>query len=143
MQLSAIVSVHAPVAVHHVHDIKDCCPEAIVCFRDTIIAGKDRMLIALDYHQIEMRTIAHLSKDKALAADLCVGPTAAGGPKPDIFKNMASSIYGIPVAEITYTQRQRAKGICYGMCYGMGYATLAFGQGMSEKDAKVRCISTV
>ena len=89
------------------------------------------MLIAADYSQIELRILAHLSKDKKLTQLLKKG---AG----DVFKSIAASWLSKPISQITIEERQRSKQICYGILYGMGPKALAEqldGQDILEEQA--------
>ncbi|HMZ52583.1 MAG TPA: DNA polymerase, partial [Candidatus Sumerlaeota bacterium] len=68
-------------------------------------------LMAADYSQIELRILASLSNDAAL-----VEAFRSGG---DIHALTASKVMGIPVADLTPSQRNQAKAINFGIIYGM------------------------
>ena len=71
--------------------------------------------MAADYSQLELRLIAHLSKDRKLI-DILNGGN-------DVFKMIASQWQGIPIDLVTAEQRQHAKGVCE------TYAKHSLGQG--------------
>lgn len=99
--------------------------------RRAFVASKGCLLIAADYSQIELRILAHLSKDKKLTQLLKKG---AG----DVFKSIAASWLSKPISQITIEERQRSKQICYGILYGMGPKALAEqldGQDILEEQA--------
>ena len=80
-------------------------------FRNAFIAPKARKLVIADYSQIELRVIAHLSKDPGL-----IGAFAQG---IDIHRQTASYTFGVPLEEVTPSQRNKAKMVAYGLAYGM------------------------
>jgi len=84
-----------------------------------IAGGDDRVLVAADYSQIELRIIAHLSNDK--------GMTEAFRNGLDIHSATASGIYGVPLDEVTSEQRRYSKTVNFGIVYGIS----AFG--LSER----------
>jgi DNA polymerase theta len=101
-----------------------------VALREILVAREGCLLVAFDYHQIELRTIAVLSKDPELIDEL----NATG---IDIFETMARALFKIdPAMCVTKDQRQKAKGACYGTMYGMGHQKLAADHKISENEAK-------
>ncbi len=68
-------------------------------------------LMSVDYSQIEMRIMAHLSGDEGL-----IGAFASG---EDLHRTMASMVFGVPVDEVTGEQRSRIKATSYGLAYGL------------------------
>lgn len=74
-------------------------------------------LVAADYSQIELRILAHMSGDAALAEAFRAGA--------DIHALTASRVLGIPVPELTPAQRNQAKAINFGIIYGMGAFSLS------------------
>ncbi len=68
-------------------------------------------LLSADYSQIDLRVLAHLSKDPAL--------TAAFERGEDIHSSTASLIYGVPLAEVTRDMRRLAKVMNFGVAYGL------------------------
>jgi DNA polymerase-1 len=75
------------------------------------------VLMAADYSQIELRLLAHLSKDPAFVAAF-----QAGG---DIHRQTAAIIFDIPVADVTSEMRARAKTINFATIYGQGAHALS------------------
>jgi DNA polymerase-1 len=74
-------------------------------------------LLAADYSQIELRLLAHLSRDPAF-----VSAFKAGG---DIHRQTASVIFGVPLDAVTSEMRARAKTINFATIYGQGAHSLS------------------
>ncbi|MBC8236008.1 DNA polymerase I [bacterium] len=85
--------------------------------RAFIAEGDDKILLAADYSQIELRILAHLSKDERLVE--------AFAKDEDIHSYAASLVFGVPVEEVTSEMRSRAKTMNYGIVYGIGAMRLA------------------
>lgn len=68
-------------------------------------------LMSVDYSQIEMRIMAHLSQDQGLIAAFASGE--------DLHRTMASMVFGVPLEEVTGEQRSRIKATSYGLAYGL------------------------
>ncbi|MGA9397072.1 MAG: DNA polymerase I [Anaerolineaceae bacterium] len=79
--------------------------------RQGFIASPDNVLLSVDYSQIELRIVAHMSKDEAMCA--------AFRANQDIHATTAAAIYNIPLDQITKDQRRHAKAINFGLIYGM------------------------
>ncbi len=80
--------------------------------RKAIIAGgKENYLISCDYSQIDLRVLAHLSKDEHLVAAFKKGM--------DIHKATAALIYGVEEKEVSDEMRDRAKRVNFGIIYGL------------------------
>ena len=79
--------------------------------RQAIIAAPGHVLISADYSQIELRIMAHISKDEGLLR--------AFSQKIDIHKATASEIFGVPLDEVKEEHRRSAKAINFGLIYGM------------------------
>jgi DNA polymerase-1 len=97
--------------------------------RAFVPGDSDSVLIKADYSQIELRVLAHFSKDKALAA--------AFAEDRDIHAFVASQIDGVPLESVTAEQRSRAKTVNFGIIYGQSAFGLARQTGMSQSDAKI------
>ena len=81
--------------------------------RDCFIAGKDfECLLTADYSQIEMRIMAHLSKDPGLIEAFKSGE--------DLHTTSASLVFGVKPNEVDAELRRQIKAISYGLAYGMG-----------------------
>ncbi|BAF70297.1 DNA polymerase I [Nitratiruptor sp. SB155-2] len=89
------------------------------------IAGEGRLLIGIDYSQIELRLLAHFSKDPALLEAFQKGR--------DIHMETAIKLFG---KEHAKEKRNIAKSINFGLIYGMGSRKLAETLGISTKEAK-------
>lgn len=81
--------------------------------RDCFISGKDyECLLTADYSQIEMRIMAHLSKDPGLIQAFKSGE--------DLHTTSASLVFGVKPTEVDAELRRQIKAISYGLAYGMG-----------------------
>ncbi|QBG36362.1 DNA polymerase I [Litorilituus sediminis] len=85
--------------------------------RQAFIAPKDHKIVAIDYSQIELRIMAHLSNDKGLVTAFSEGK--------DIHKATAAEIFAVPLDQVTSEQRRSAKAINFGLIYGMSAFGLA------------------
>lgn len=85
--------------------------------RACFTAPEGKKLISADYSQIELRVLAHLSRDETLLAAFREGA--------DIHARTASLLFDAPPSEITPDQRRNAKTINFGLIYGMGPQKLA------------------
>ncbi len=85
--------------------------------REAFVAPKGDKILALDYSQIELRIMAHLSADENL-----LGAFARG---LDVHRATASEVFGASLDAVSADQRRAAKAINFGLIYGMS----AFGLG--------------
>jgi DNA polymerase-1 len=85
-------------------------------------------LLAADYSQIELRLLAHLSKDPAF-----VEAFQAGG---DIHRQTAALIFDVPLADVTGIMRAQAKTINFATIYGQGPHALSRQLGIEHAEAK-------
>ncbi len=96
--------------------------------RGAFVAGEGNVIIAADYSQIELRIMAHISKDvnllKAFNEDL------------DVHSVTAAEVFGIPIDEVDKEHRRRAKAINFGLIYGMSAFGLAKQIDVSRTEAK-------
>lgn len=79
--------------------------------RRAFIAAPEMVLISVDYSQIELRIVAHISGDEAMINAFLAGQ--------DIHAATAAAIYGVPLEQVTKEQRRHAKAINFGLIYGM------------------------
>lgn len=79
--------------------------------RRAFIADPGHRLISVDYSQVELRIVAHISGDEAMLAAFRAGQ--------DIHAATAAAIYNIPIESVTKEQRRHAKAINFGLIYGM------------------------
>jgi DNA polymerase-1 len=84
-------------------------------------------LLGADYSQIELRILAHYSRDPSLCA--------AFDRDEDIHTLVASQVFGVPLAEVTSAMRRSAKAVNFGVIYGQSPFGLAKGLGISQEEA--------
>ena len=93
-----------------------------------IPASDDRVILSIDYSQIELRVLAHMAQDKgmidAFAHDL------------DIHTKTASEVNGVSLDEVTPTMRREAKAVNFGIVYGISDFGLSNNLGITRKRAK-------
>jgi DNA polymerase-1 len=89
--------------------------------------GKDPVLLAADYSQIELRIMAHLSQDPALIA--------AFQADEDIHAATAAHVFGVPLDEVTPEQRRRAKVFNFGVLYGLSEYGLSTKERIPREEA--------
>ncbi len=89
---------------------------------------KDKILIAADYSQIELRVMAHLSRDKKLID--------AFSRNEDIHRFTASLIFDCSVKDVTEAMRATAKTVNFGIIYGMSSFGLAKDLGIRVDEAQ-------
>ncbi len=97
--------------------------------RKAFVAGPEYKLLSADYSQIELRIIAHISKDKRMIE--------AFHSRVDIHTKTASEIYDVSVGKVTPEMRRAMKAVNFGVIYGMSPHGLAEATGMSREEAKV------
>ena len=96
--------------------------------RQAFIAPAGHVLAALDYSQIELRIMAHLSGDAGLAQAFAEGL--------DVHRATAAEVFGATPETVTADQRRSAKAINFGLIYGMSAYGLARQLGVSRKVAQ-------
>ena len=96
--------------------------------REAFIAKPDFSILSADYSQIELRILAHLSKDSGLIQ--------AFKDNKDIHTITASEIFNTKIEKITSEQRRYAKIINFGLIYGMGAFVLAKNLNITRGDAQ-------
>ncbi|MFP1790517.1 DNA polymerase I [Lonsdalea quercina] len=79
--------------------------------RQAFIAREGYSIVAADYSQIELRIMAHLSRDAGLLRAFSEGL--------DIHRATAAEVFGSPLDKVTSEQRRSAKAINFGLIYGM------------------------
>ena len=95
--------------------------------RRAFIAPPGWQLIAADYSQVELRIVAHASRDPNL-----LGAFERG---EDVHASTAAAVYGVPLAGVTKEMRARAKTVNFGLVYGQGAYGLAQQTGMTPGEA--------
>ena len=96
--------------------------------RHAFIAEKGNRLVAADYSQIELRILAHVTRDPHLIEAFAAGE--------DIHRATASRVLGKPQEEVNDDERAMAKMVNFGIAYGMGDFGLATRAGISRDAAK-------
>nr|XP_020479864.1 DNA polymerase theta-like isoform X1 [Monopterus albus] len=102
-------------------------PAFSVRMRHTFIPFSGGMILAADYSQLELRVLAHLSRDRRLLQVLNGGA--------DVFRCIAAEWKSVDPETVNDNLRQQAKQICYGIIYGMGAKSLGKQMGVEENDA--------
>jgi DNA polymerase-1 len=96
--------------------------------RQAFVAGfPGWSLLTADYSQIELRVLAHYSKDEALVR--------AFAEDHDIHAAVAARIFGVPEPEVTSAQRRVAKTVNFGVIYGISPYGLATRLGIPQAEA--------
>jgi DNA polymerase-1 len=96
--------------------------------RQAFVAPKGYKLLAADYSQIELRIMAHLSKDEGLMN--------AFRNNLDVHTATAAEVFKVELSDVTSDQRRGAKAINFGLIYGMGAQKLGKDIGVDTKTAK-------
>ncbi|MGD8122123.1 DNA polymerase I [Vibrio sp. TRT 2004] len=96
--------------------------------RQAFVAPHGYKIMAVDYSQIELRIMAHLSGDKALLDAFQQGK--------DIHAATAAEIMGITIEQVSSEQRRRAKAVNFGLIYGMSAFGLAKQLGIPRGEAQ-------
>lgn len=85
-------------------------------------------LMSVDYSQIEMRVMAHMSGDQDLIAAIRTGE--------DLHRTMAAMIFGIPAEQVDDQMRSQIKATSYGLAYGLSAYGLANQLRIGQKEAE-------
>lgn len=96
--------------------------------REAFVASDGHAFVALDYSQIELRILAHVSQDPVMLESFQSGE--------DVHRRTASEIFETKMEEVTREQRGQAKAINFGLLYGMGVLRLARELGIKRSEAK-------
>lgn len=96
--------------------------------RQAFIAEKGKKLLSMDYSQIELRILAHISDDPGLQR--------AFRDDLDIHAATAAEIFNVDLKSVTSDQRRSAKAVNFGIAYGQGAFGLAENLGIPNKEAK-------
>ena len=96
--------------------------------RQAFVAPKNHVLLAADYSQIELRIMAHLSRDKGLLE--------AFSQNEDVHRKTAAEVFSTTIDEVSKDQRRAAKAINFGLIYGMSPFGLAKQLGITRSEAK-------
>jgi len=96
--------------------------------RKAFVPEKGHIFLSADYSQIELRLMAHLSKDKSMIADFLSGN--------DIHAATAAKIFGVDISDVTREMRSRAKTANFGIIYGISSFGLSERLTIGRKEAK-------
>jgi DNA polymerase-1 len=96
--------------------------------REAFIAPPGSHIVSADYSQIELRIMAHLSRDANLLQAFQAGD--------DIHRATAAEIFGVPPAEVSGEQRRHVKAINFGLIYGMSAFGLSNQLGIERAAAQ-------
>ncbi|HEX2966218.1 MAG TPA: DNA polymerase I, partial [Syntrophorhabdaceae bacterium] len=99
-----------------------------VKIRHAFIPEDGFTLLSSDYSQIELRVLAHISKDPVLIQTFL--------DDGDIHSAVAQDIFGVPADQVTQEMRRTAKVINFGIVYGMSPFGLSRQLGISQKEAQ-------
>lgn len=95
--------------------------------RKAFVASEGNKLLSVDYSQIELRVLAHISEDKGLIR--------AFQDDLDIHTATAAEVFSVPLADVSKEQRRIAKAVNFGIAYGQGAFGLADTLGISRKES--------
>jgi DNA polymerase-1 len=96
--------------------------------RSAFVSDKGNVILAADYSQIELRIMAHISKDKNLIE--------AFANNIDVHSATAAQVFNTELSEVSKEQRRKAKAINFGLIYGMSAFGLAKQIDVSRTEAK-------
>jgi len=96
--------------------------------RQAFVAPEGFAILSADYSQIELRILAHISKDETLKNSFVQGV--------DIHARTAAEVFDTPLEMVTEDQRRQAKTINFGIIYGMGPHKLSQELGIKRDVAK-------
>ncbi len=96
--------------------------------RKAFVSASGYRLLAADYSQVELRIMAHLSRDTGLLK--------AFENSQDVHRSTAAEVFEIPLEEVSTEQRRRAKAINFGLIYGMSAFGLANQLGIGRQEAQ-------
>ena len=88
----------------------------------------NKEFLSCDYSQIELRVLAHISKDEELIN--------AFRNEQDIHASVAANIYGKDIKDVTKLERRSAKAVIFGIVYGISGFGLGEDLGISRKEAE-------
>ena len=96
--------------------------------RKAFVPDEGCLFLSVDYSQIELRIMAHLSGDKNMIDDFCSGH--------DIHAATAAKVYKKPIEEVTKDERRKAKVANFGIIYGISVFGLAERMNVERREAK-------
>ncbi|MBW6500743.1 MAG: DNA polymerase I [Bacteroidales bacterium] len=96
--------------------------------RKAFVPEEGHLFLSADYSQIELRLMAHLSRDESMIADFLSGS--------DIHAATAAKIFGVDLADVTREMRSKAKTANFGIIYGISAYGLSERLTIGRKEAK-------
>ena len=96
--------------------------------RKAFVPDDGCLFLSVDYSQIELRIMAHLSGDRNMIDDFCSGH--------DIHAATAAKVYKKPIEEVTKDERRKAKVANFGIIYGISVFGLAERMNVDRREAK-------
>ncbi len=89
---------------------------------------EENVIISADYSQIELRLLAHISRDDNLIEAFC--------SDEDVHSATASKVFDVPIEQVTKEMRSKAKAVNFGIVYGQSRYGLASSLGISPFEAQ-------
>jgi DNA polymerase-1 len=96
--------------------------------REAFVSAEGHRLLSADYSQVELRILAHFSRDESLIEAFRSGE--------DIHQRTAAEVAGIAPEQVTAVQRAHAKAINFGIIYGSSAFGIANQLGIAQADAQ-------
>jgi DNA polymerase-1 len=96
--------------------------------REAFVAEEGRVLLSADYSQVELRILAHFSRDESLISAFRQGD--------DIHRRTAADVWGVSPEAVSADQRARAKAVNFGIIYGLSAFGLANQLGIASAEAQ-------
>lgn len=93
-----------------------------------IASDADLVILSADYSQIELRIIAHITQDEGMLSAFRQGE--------DIHASTAAKVFDVPLSEVSFEMRRKAKAVNFGLAYGQSAFGLAQTLGISRTEAK-------
>lgn len=93
-----------------------------------VAENKNNLIISADYSQVELRLLAHISRDDNLIEAFC--------EDEDVHSATASKVFDVPIEQVTKEMRSRAKAVNFGIVYGQSRYGLASALGISPYEAQ-------
>ncbi len=93
-----------------------------------VAENKENLIISADYSQIELRLLAHISRDDNLIEAFC--------DDEDVHAATASKVFEVPIEQVTKDMRSKAKAVNFGIVYGQSRYGLASSLGITPYEAQ-------
>lgn len=93
-----------------------------------VAENKENLIISADYSQIELRLLAHISRDDNLIEAFC--------EDEDVHAATASKVFEVPIEQVTKEMRSKAKAVNFGIVYGQSRYGLASSLGITPYEAQ-------